>query len=357
MLRRKLLIIFGSLVVLLVAMAVTAIWVLQGMLRRLNHLNTEAVAIVDKADRLGSALTTVEIELYNLQLGHKRHLDALIDNVEMVRKLAAEVGRHYVTYEPGANAFYHSLMARFPQFERHVSSLATAQDPKLVPRYNALALADVIALRKDVTRIDSHARQHARREQLDLAHRFRWLVLGMALGGILVINVAILVLMRGAAMVLRPVDKLVQTSRQLTHDHFDHRAELDQDDEFLELAEAYNTLADRLQKADQRRMEMLHQVALTLNHELNNAMATIEMQLQLLGREAGGSRKQETCLRQIREDLHRMAETVESLKHIRRIVLTDYVTGVKMLDLRRSVEGDPGEAEAGPRATQETNAP
>ena len=32
-----------------------------------------------------------------------------------------------------------------------------------------------------------------------------------------------------------------------------------------------------------------------------------------------------------------MASTVESLKHVRRIVLTDYVSGVKMLDLERSV--------------------
>ena len=33
----------------------------------------------------------------------------------------------------------------------------------------------------------------------------------------------------------------------------------------------------------------------------------------------------------------RMVGAVESLKHVRRIVLTDYVSGVKMLDLERSV--------------------
>jgi hypothetical protein len=37
-----------------------------------------------------------------------------------------------------------------------------------------------------------------------------------------------------------------------------------------------------------------------------------------------------------------MTHTVEALKRVRRIVLTDYVEGVKMLDLQRSVEEDPG---------------
>ena len=40
----------------------------------------------------------------------------------------------------------------------------------------------------------------------------------------------------------------------------------------------------------------------------------------------------------IHEALHRMTETVAAVQHVRRIVLTDYVAGVKMLDLRKSVE-------------------
>ena len=40
------------------------------------------------------------------------------------------------------------------------------------------------------------------------------------------------------------------------------------------------------------------------------------------------------------ESLRRMAGTVESLKRVRRIVLTDYISGTKMLDLPRSIAGD-----------------
>ncbi|MHC5009105.1 MAG: hypothetical protein ACYTGF_17300 [Planctomycetota bacterium] len=45
-------------------------------------------------------------------------------------------------------------------------------------------------------------------------------------------------------------------------------------------------------------------------------------------------------LRQIHQSLGRMADTIDALKRVRKIVLTDYLSGVKMLDLERSVAED-----------------
>jgi len=79
-----------------------------------------------------------------------------------------------------------------------------------------------------------------------------------------------------------------------------------------------------------------------LNHELNNAGAIIKLQLQLLRRQSaaanvtGENPAFERALRQIHESLERMTHTVESLKRVRRIVLTDYSPDTKMLDLERS---------------------
>ena len=67
-------------------------------------------------------------------------------------------------------------------------------------------------------------------------------------------------------------------------------------------------------------------------------VATIELQLQFLGRQTGDHDALKVRHRQIRGNLERIAQTMESIKHIRRVVLTDYVAGVKMLDLERSVE-------------------
>ncbi len=76
------------------------------------------------------------------------------------------------------------------------------------------------------------------------------------------------------------------------------------------MARAFNSLAEQLQANEQRKLETLGQVALMLNHELNNAMSIIELQLRLLDRSAGNEAHQK-CLRQIHENLARMAQTVE----------------------------------------------
>ena len=174
-------------------------------------------------------------------------------------------------------------------------------------------------------------------EQATLVTRFRTLVVLVVVVFLVVINASILVLLRGAAMILQPVERLAEAARHLNDDRFDYRLEWDRKDEFGELARAYNNLAGQLQTSERGKLETLGQVARALNHDLNNAISVIELQLQLLSRKAPGGPVVEQYARQIRDGLARMASTVESLKHVRRIVLTDYVSGVKMLDLERSV--------------------
>lgn len=174
-------------------------------------------------------------------------------------------------------------------------------------------------------------------EYASLVSRFRWIVLGLTIVFLIVINISVVMLLRTAAMVLQPVESLIEGTRELAHENFAHRVRIDQDDEFGELARAYNHMADQLQANEARKLETLGQVALTLNHELNNAMAIISLQLQLLSRHGGDGRGVEGYAKQIRESVARMTATVDSLKRVRRIVLTDYSAGVKMLDLKRSL--------------------
>ena len=184
-------------------------------------------------------------------------------------------------------------------------------------------------------------RSHAEMDHAALISHFRWLVLGLAVVFLVVINISAIVLFRTAAMILRPVEELIDATRELAQEHFAYRVVNPPADEFGELARAFNGLAEQLQANEQRKLEMLGQVALTLNHELNNAGAIIELQLQLLSRQASGANGVEKYARQIREGLARMTKTVDALKHVRRIVLTDYASGMKMLDLERSVrDGD-----------------
>ena len=174
-------------------------------------------------------------------------------------------------------------------------------------------------------------------ELQSVAGDFRWLLIGLGVAFLIVINASVVMLIRMSSMILRPVGELMKATRALTQEHFDHRVRIEENDEFDELANAYNMLAEHLEQTEKRRIETLGQVAIALNHELNNAMATIELQLGMLGRSSAADPQSERRLRTIHDGLRRMKEAVQSLRSIRRIVLTDYSPGMKMLDLERSI--------------------
>src|SRR5688572_23810053 len=115
-----------------------------------------------------------------------------------------------------------------------------------------------------------------------LSTRFQWLVFALALVFLAFINLAVVVLLKMASNIVRPVEGLVRATQELGQEHFDYRVKLDRHDEFEELARAYNELAERLQSNEQRKVEVLHQVAIAINHELNNALAVIELQLSAI---------------------------------------------------------------------------
>jgi nitrate/nitrite-specific signal transduction histidine kinase len=185
-----------------------------------------------------------------------------------------------------------------------------------------------------------------------LLTRFRWLVLGLAMVFLVIINFSVIVLVRLGSLILRPVDQLLIATRQLRAEHFEHRVTLDGNDEFDELAQAYNSLAEQLQANERKRIETLAQAAVMMNHELNNAIAIIDLQLAMLSRQNTGANPAiEKCLRQIQDGLGRMTQTVRSLMQVRRIVLTDYTPGMKMLDLQRSVQEESDQA--GPQRSED----
>ena len=165
----------------------------------------------------------------------------------------------------------------------------------------------------------------------------RNIVIGLSAVFLVVINLSVALLLRHGRMILRPVGKLIDATRALGEGRYDYRVRVEQHDEFDELARAYNALAEKLQAEERRQLETLGQVALAMNHEINNAIAIIELQLRLLARQSPApDAASEKYLHEIRQSLGRMAHAVAALKSIRRIVLTDYIPGVKMLDLERS---------------------
>ncbi len=340
MLRHKLLMILFSLTALLMVLAVTALWSLQRVFVELDHLNSNAAVVVRQVNELNTALSGIEVELYALQSGRQNHLDRLIGSVQAVRDLSEQLDEHYVLQDAAIRPAYREMVDHLDGFETIVGVLATSQDRQLALAHNLGALDIAAQMRRHLLEIGRHVQDHSQSEQAALTGRFRWLVVAMAVGFLIVINASILLLLRTAGMILRPVDRLVQASRELANGNFAHRVTLGQVDEFDELAQAYNDLAGQLEEKERNRIETLQQTALTLNHELNNAIEIIELQLSLLRRQSSGDEAFEGRLRQIHDNLQRMARVVGSLKNLRRVVLTDYVGGVKMLDLAESIRED-----------------
>lgn len=340
MLQRKLLMTLGSLVALQVLLIVVAIVLLQDVLDDMGHISGKGLSLVEQTNQLNATISSVEIELYELRLGRTRHLDTLIKAVEKVHRHVAALSLHYVAQSGKGAEIYRRVAHAIPRFEHTMGTLSIVTDERIAAAQNEQALKVSLELRNDILELSLMARDHVREEQTMLTAKFRNLVLGLSITSILVINLSIIVLLRMAAMILKPVKTLIYATEKLANEQFDFRVKLNQRDEFDQLAQAYNKLAEQLQANEQRKVETLHQVALTLNHELNNVGAIIEMQLQLLSRQAGQNDASKKYLHQIRDNLDRMTRTVEALKHIRRIVLTDYVSGIKMLDLEKSVEED-----------------
>jgi len=313
---------------------------LQGVLGALDHTNGEDARVVEIGNRMETGINGIEIDLREIQMGRSRHLDSLVERIEALQADTAEFGALYEKPIPEARPLYERIGANLGVFEKEVGMLATAQDEALARPHTEAAISASIALRQDIWQAGRMMREHTAGEQRAAIARFRWVVLALTGVFLVVINVSVMMMVRMGRMVLRPVEQLVEASRRLGREEFDYRVRLRATDEFGELAAAYNRLAEQLQANEQRKLETLGQAAVMLNHELNNAGAIIKLQLSLLERQNTGSPAFARALVQIHESLARMTVTLERLKRVRRIVLTDYAggaEGVKMLDLERSV--------------------
>jgi nitrate/nitrite-specific signal transduction histidine kinase len=331
MLRRKLLIRIGLLITAFVAGAVGAIWLLQDALSDIDRTNADAAVLIGGIQSVGSAVTSIQVA----REGPGDAGSSVADSVKRLQDAMDGIGAHHAAQGPDGPAApaYNRLRGLISEF------LERNTDPQHARSIEALT--STVAVQAAVQNLGAVLRTHVADEQASLGRHFRALVLGLTLAALVMVNVAILVLLRTAQVVLNPVAALVDGSRELAAEHFDHRVTIAQNDEFGELAHAYNHLAEQLQAIEERKAEALRQLAVTLNHDLNNAMAVIELQLGLLDRQAGGNPTLAKHLREIRCNLARMTGTVASLKNIRRVVLTDYSPGQKMLDLERSVAPGP----------------
>ncbi|MFO0832612.1 MAG: HAMP domain-containing protein [Phycisphaerales bacterium] len=330
MLQRRLLTRVGLLIAAFVVGAAGAVWALQLVLRDIDRANEDAAFLMDGVQSVDTAANQVQAAAFSSSQDRAALADAL-------RQSVVRLATHPITSDGGAaHQQYQHTVETLPRF------LASWEDARFrgTPASVEAAYGAALDMQVSIQELGRAFRAHVATEQAGAGRAFRAMVVTLTIAALVMVNVAVFVLLRTSQMVLRPVSALVEGSRQLAAEHFDHRVSVELRDEFAELAHAYNHLAEQLQASEDRKAEALRQLAVTLNHNLNNAMAIIELQLGLLDRQSGGNPAQAARLREIRASLAQMSQTVASLKHIRRVVLTDYAPGQKMVDLEKSVAED-----------------
>lgn len=336
MLHRKLLARLGLLVLGFIAGAVVSITLLQNSLSHLEALNAKTSVMIDGSQRMSAAIGAIEARAAGADPAVGVASSEVEREGEIVgRELAALAP--FPSMSPGAGA----------------SAEALAELGELTGRLFApgasFGIADALELQRRAQRLASLTRAEIARDQAAQSRGLRALIVGLTIAALVMVNITIFVLLRTSSMILRPVSALVEGSRRLAREDFGYRVRLDQRDEFAQLATEYNRLADQLSLNEKRKIEALHHLAVTLNHELNNVLNIIDLQLDLLGRRSGGNAALSGYLFEIHNNLARIARTIASLRDVRRIVLTDYGTGELMLDLPRSLaaEEPPRPAPAG----------
>lgn len=326
MLRKKLLARIGLLIIAFVVGAIVAVTMLQRMVGEVDRVNADAAMLMGGVQELNAAITGVETTRFAAR-DDAIDRQATSDDLRAVEASIATIGGHPIMQQPDGRAasLYASLVGG-------ASGFADAAERLPASEFAQAALA----MREHVRGVGRVAADQIAAERTRLAERIRMLVLSLTVAALIMVNVSVVVLLRTLFMILRPVDALVRASRLLACERFDHRVEIDSDDEFGELAHAYNRLAEQLGANEARKMETLRQVAVTLNHDLNNAISVIEMQLRLLDPRNGEDPSLQRRLGNIHESLARMARTIRSLTQVRRIVLTEYLPGEFMLDIEQS---------------------
>ncbi len=337
MLRRKFILLLGSLIVLLLVGGVSSILLLHSLLEDMIHVTDAAVDEPQQLRVVDEALNDLDEQLFKLRDGEIVDQPRLAVTVSFIASQIEE----FPTVPEEAGICYLRIQEAISKLKSQVVDSTMPDVPSERIALAIEALTTTGSLRDDTSQFGQLSHKHRAAQQQKLVTKLRAAGLVVGIGFLLLLNVSIVVLLRAVSMILKPINQLVEASRRLALEEYDYRVHVDQRDEFGELAMAFNNLAEQLQTNENRKVETLKQVARTLSHELNNAISTIDLQLVHLERRSSDQQKLAEPLRHIHDTLGRMSNTIGALHRVRRVVLTDYLSGIKMLDLERSVADEP----------------
>lgn len=318
MLRKRLLTTIGALIIAMLLTGVAAVILLERTASELSDVGAKwesvsrrQIDVTKLMDRI-SEDSTIDGASADALLAALSQLGGILSPVAGHEQVEAEI-----------------VLILIEQFEDAIDSRSESN-------VNLSALA--FSLHDALARLDQAELSQLRNGQIAATHQLRLILLGLALAFIMLINLAVVVILRASRLIVEPVESLVQASRRVAKGQYDTRVKIIVANEFGELGRAFNEMVSGLEDREAKRVETMQQAAAAVSHELNNAIAGLDLQLDLIKRAAAKNQPFDESIQRVREAVQRIARTTDSLRRVRRIVLTDYAGGETMLDLARSCE-------------------
>ncbi|NOZ50590.1 MAG: HAMP domain-containing protein [Chloroflexi bacterium] len=115
-----------------------------------------------------------------------------------------------------------------------------------------------------------------------------------------------------ARRIIMPIRTMMQASREVAAGHFDQRVSIQSQDELGELARSFNQMASELARTEQRRMELIGDVAHELRTPLSNMRAVME------GLADGVLPAEPATYQNVQKEIMRLQRLVQDLQELSR---------------------------------------
>ena len=150
-----------------------------------------------------------------------------------------------------------------------------------------------------------------------------------------------------ARHVEKPIKSINLGVRKYREGQLDYRILIQNIDEFGDLANTLNDMSTSLDsliklRAKSEQLATVSQMAVSLNHEINNPLATIQMSLDVLTQKVKDGKREdlEQIISLSKNQCSRIKDLVSNISNISEPVVEEYVSGTKMIKLDFRVEKD-----------------
>ncbi len=327
--RRRLLIALGT-IPLAMLIGVTALLV---QVRRyqtvFGHVQGELVQIIRMTEAFESAVHIIRAELWRTQARQGDSLDRLVSSVEHAESIMARFGGFRDLR--GSRKLLEALARHMEQFKTVTGRIATAHTPELRGQLAAQLIEIVTGMQSMSREVRAYVAAHADEEMQSCHRAMKLTVAAIVFTFMTPILIAVFIIRRVLEDVAEPVDDLVEGTERLAGGDLDYRVRTPLRNEFGVLAKSVNIMADRIADSEKQRLEAVQQTSVTLQHHINNSLATI-MGLARRLRNVVLSRDENTIPADIEDEVKKANAVMQKLSELQHVVTTEYARGIRMID-------------------------